>query len=329
MNSVLGLHHVTAIAGSPQDNIDFYSGVLGLRLVKRSVNQDDPATYHLFYADAEGRPGTDLTFFPWGQLPPKRAGTGLSMEVSLAVPPGSLPYWSDRLPRYGIGLGSSELRFGERTLPFTDPHGLEVALVESDNALRRPFTPWAEGPVPAEHQVRGLHGARIWERDAAATGRFLTDVLGLHFQGQEDAWMRFSVRDGRSGSHIDVRGFPDLARGTWGVGGIHHLAWRVADDDHQREMREQVRASGIEPTPVIDRFWFKSVYFNEPGGVIFELATDGPGFTVDEPSDQLGELLVLPPWLEPHRAHIEAALPPLRPPDPSRLRRKARVRVGA
>jgi glyoxalase family protein len=311
MRSVSGLHHVTAISGPAQENLDFYTGLLGLRLVKRSVNQDDPGTYHLFYADAEGHAGTDLTFFPWAHMAPPRPGHGLSTEVALAVPPGSLEFWGERLQRYGTRLGEIEARFGERALPVVDPHGLGVALVESAEAPGRAFTPWDESPVPVARQIRGLHGARLVERDLEPTGAFLRDVLGFTYAGQEGSWHRYTVAGGGSGRFVDVKVLADARRGAWGVGSVHHLAWRVDDEGHQAEVRAQVDGAGRRPTPVIDRFWFKSVYFLEPGGVLFELATDGPGFGVDEDMAHLGESLVLPPWLEHERAAIEAALPTL------------------
>jgi glyoxalase family protein len=318
MQTVTGLHHVTAIAGPAQENLDFYAGLLGMRLVKRSVNQDDPGTYHLFYADAAGHPGTDLTFFPWSHMAPSRIGHGLSVEVALAVPPGSLEYWFERLTRYGASPGVVEARFGARTLPLVDPHGLKVALVESADTHGRSFEPWEHSPVPVERQIRGLHGARLFERDLELTATFLTDVLGFAPAGSEHGWTRFMLDGGGSGRVLDVRATPELQRGAWGVGSIHHLAWRVNDDAHELAVRERVEAAGRRPTPVIDRFWFKSVYFKEPGGVLFELATDGPGFAVDEDAAHLGESLVLPPWLEPHRRQIEAALPPLQPAEAAR-----------
>ena len=311
MRTVTGLHHVTAIAGPAQENLDFYAGVLGMRLVKKSVNQDDPGTYHLFYADAEGHPGTDLTFFPWDHLAPARRGHGLSVEVQLAVPPGSLGFWGERLERYGARFGRVESRFGEPALPLVDTHGQEVALVETEAAPERGFTPWEQSPVPVERQVRGLHGARLLERDLVPTASFLTGVLGFEHLGTENGWHRYRVAGGGSGRVVDVRESPAEGRGAWGVGSIHHLAWRVDDDEHQLEVRARVAAAGRQPTPVIDRFWFHSVYFREPGGVLFELATDGPGFAVDEDPAHLGESLVLPPWLEPERTAIEAVLPPL------------------
>ena len=311
MQPLRGLHHVTCISGPAQENLDFYAGVLGMRLVKRSVNQDDPGTYHLFYADAEGHPGSDLTFFPWAQMAPSRDGFGLSTEVSLAVPAGSLSFWSGRMERYGVPIGAPEIRFGEHVLPVRDPHGLQIALVESTSAIARAFTPWEESPVAVQHQIRGLETARMSEANASVTTSFLETALGFRHIGTENGWSRYAVGRGASGEYVDVRELPNARRGAWGTGSIHHIAWRVDDETHQLAVRESVQQASAHPTPVIDRFWFKSVYFKEPGGVLFELATDGPGFAVDEDAAHLGETLVLPPWLEADRAAIEATVPPL------------------
>src|SRR6476659_4950467 len=216
MDRVNGLHHITAISGPAQENLDFYAGVLGMRLVKRSVNQDDPGTYHLFYADAEGHPGSDLTFFPWAELAPPRAGHGMAREVGLEVPRDSLTYWASRLERYGTRVGPVETRFGRKVLAFDDPHGLHVALVEA--ADRRAFTPWDGGPVPGERQIRGLFGAQLWERDAAATGTFLTSVLGFQHLGQENGWTRYGFPD--AAGVVDVRDAPEARRGLWGIGAV-------------------------------------------------------------------------------------------------------------
>ena len=312
MSEIRGLHHVTCIAGDAQENVDFYAGVLGMRLVKKSVNQDSPGTYHLFYADGDGHPGTDITFFPWPGMPPAKAGSGLAMEVSLAVPLGSLDYWSGRLVEHGVPVGEVEMRRQTAALPFSDPHGLPVTLHET--ADERVFTPWPGSPVPVERQIRGLHSVRLWERDLAATSAFLTGVLGFVDLGQEKEWTAFGIDGGGSGCYLEIQEIPDADRGRWGTGGVHHVAWRVADVDTELQVRDRIERARRRPTEVIDRFWFKSVYFLEPGGVLFELATDGPGFTVDEDPASLGEHLVLPPWLEPHRKEIESQLPPLHPP---------------
>ena len=318
MTGITGLHHVTCIAGDAQENVDFYSGVLGMRLVKKSVNQDSPGTYHLFYADGEGHPGTDLTFFPWPEMPAAKSGIGLSMEVALAVPVGSIDYWVDRLREHQVATGERESRRGNAAVTLTDPHGLPLTLHET--ADDRDFTAWREGPVPAEKQIRGLHSVRLWERDLALTATFLTGVLGFVDIGTEGDWAGFALGTGGSGRYVEVREIPDAERGRWGTGGVHHVAWRVPDDNTELEVRERISRARRRPTEVIDRFWFKSVYFLEPGGVLFEIATDGPGFAIDEDPATLGEQLVLPPWLEARRGEIEATLPPIKPPAESGAR---------
>jgi len=306
MATLSGLHHVTCIAGDPQENLTFYTGALGMRLVKKSVNQDAPDTYHLFFADADGHPGTDLTFFPWPNMPAAQPGTGLANEVALAVPPGSLPYWRDRLAAHGVAVVDDIVRRDEHGLAFRDPHGLPLVLVET--AAPRLFTPWRKSPVPAERQVRGLHAVRLWERRLDSTARFLVDVLGFRELGERDGWHAYGLGSGRSGEYLEVQEVEGGRVGRWGTGGIHHVAWRVDDTTAARAVRARVAEAGLRPTDLIDRFWFTSVYFREPGGTLFELATDGPGFTADEPHDSLGETLVLPPWLEPYRERIEAEL---------------------
>jgi len=318
MTAITGLHHITCISGDAQENVDFYSGVLGMRMVKRSVNQDSPGTYHLFYADGDGHPGTDITFFPWPEMAPAKAGVGLAMEVSLAVPLGSIDYWVDRLADHRVQISDVEIRRGTSALPFADPHGLPLVLHETGDD--REFTAWRESPVPVEKQVRGLHSVRLWQRDLAPTASFLTGVLGFVDIGAEGDWSGFEIGGGGSGRYLEIREIPDEDRGRWGTGGVHHVAWRVADDKTELEVREKIEHARRRPTEVIDRFWFKSVYFLEPGGVLFEIATDGPGFAVDEDPATLGEHLVLPPWLEPHRGEIEAALPPIKPPAESGAR---------
>jgi glyoxalase family protein len=311
MTSVTGLHHVTAIAGDPRENLEFYTGLLGLRLVKRSVNQDAPDTYHLFYADGEGRPGTDLTFFPWPGLDPARPGAGLAMEVSFSVAPGSLGWWAERLVAAGVVTGDRERRFGDAALLFHDPHGLRLALVETESPLDT--APWTHGTVPERHRLRGFHAVRLWERDLEDTSRFLQRGLGFDARGEEGGWHRFEAGPGGAGRRVEVRATPTERRGAWGTGAVHHVAYRVPDEDAQAEIRRRVLAAAGHPTEVIDRFWFRSIYFREPGGVLFEVATDGPGFTVDEDAENLGEALILPPWLEARRAEIEAGLPSLGP----------------
>lgn len=310
--SVHGIHHVTCIAGDAQENLDFYVKVLGMRLVKRSVNQDDPGTYHLFYADRVGTPGTDFTFFPWPNMESGRLGVGLTTEVSFAVPTGSLAYWQKRLKQYDVEQGTPESRFGENTLPFNDPHGLQLALVETSDD--RPFVPWENSPVSSKHQLRGMHAIRLWERQLSPTDTVLTELMGFTLFGMEDGWHRYGVEGGSSGKLIEIKELPEERRGQWGTGTVHHVAWRVRDSEEQMALREMILNAGLRPTPQIDRFWFRSVYYKEPGGVLFELATDGPGFDRDEDMEHLGEQLILPPWLETERKEIETALPSLEMP---------------
>jgi glyoxalase family protein len=222
----------------------------------------------------------------------------------------------DRLERYGVAIDLIETRFGDRVLPLVDPHGLRVALVERADAAGRQFTPWDGSPIPPARQIRGLECARLRERELSATTGFLVDVLGFSQLADENGWHRYGVAGGGSGAYVDVQEDAGARRGAWGVGSIHHLAWRVDDEGHQLSVRDRIETAGRRPTPVIDRFWFKSVYFLEPGGVLFELATEGPGFSVDEDPRRLGESLVLPPWLERQRGAIASMLPSLRyPPD--------------
>jgi len=310
MAHVHGLHHITCISGDPQENLEFYTELLGLRLVKRSINQDAPDTYHLFYADAEGHPGTDLTFFPWPNMPGGHRGAGLAVEVGFAVPPGALAWWADRLSSAQVPREAPEDRFGEKVLRFEDPHGLALSLTENEDA--KDFTPWDRSPVMEARQIRGFHTVRLWERDLAETGRFVEEALGLEPAGEAAGWHRYGAAGGGSGRWLEIREMPDERLGSWGVGSVHHVAFRVRDEEEQQTVRTQAVIGGALPTQVIDRFWFKSVYFREPGGVLFELATEEPGFTADEELEHLGERLVLPPWFESKRTEIEATLPPLR-----------------
>lgn len=315
MAHVHGLHHITCISGDPQENLDFYTELLGLRLVKRSINQDAPDTYHFFYADADGNPGTDLTFFPWPNMPPGRPGAGLAVEVGFAVPAGSLGWWAERLEAAEIEIEAPAARFGEKVLRFRDPHGLELSLTENDDD--KDFTPWPRSPVAESRQIRGFHTVRLWERDLATTAHFVEEALGLEAAGEDGGWHRYGAAGGGSGRWLEIRELPAQRLGAWGVGAVHHVAFRVRDEEEQQTVRMQAVVGGALPTQVIDRFWFKSVYFREPGGVLFELATEGPGFAADEDPEHLGESLVLPPWFEAQRAEIEAALPPVRVPTPA------------
>ena len=280
-----------------------------MRLVKKSVNQDDPGTYHLFYADGAGTPGSDLTFFPWLHIAPGRPGVGETARVSLAVPEGSLGDWQARLAQAGVLVRPLAPRFGDAGLELEDPDGLRLALVESGDDGE--FQPWADGPVPPEQQVRRIHAVSIDVRDPEPSALVLTDLLDLDAVGEENGCTRYGQRGAASGTLIDVCAAPDARPARLGRGSVHHVAWRVPDDEAQLRVRQRLLDAGLHPTPVIDRFWFRSVYFHEPGGVLYELATDGPGFSVDEEPERLGQTLILPPWLEPRRGEIQRILPDL------------------
>lgn len=308
--AVLGIHHVTAICGDPQRNIDFYVGLLGLRFVKRTVNYDDPGTYHFYYGDGIGTPGSILTFFPWPGLPRGRQGTGQAAVVSFAIAPRSLGFWVEHLVRHGIAYDGPTRRGEEQVIALRDPDGLMLELVTDARAEERAV--WEGSAIPREHAIHGFHSVTLWEDGYDDTAALLTEQLGFRLVRQEgEEHFTFAAGDGGPGTRVVLRLAPGFWRGAMGVGTIHHVAWRAADDAAQLALRAAIHARGCNPTPVIDRTYFHSVYFHEPGGVLFEIATDSPGFTVDEPERALGERLVLPPHLERHRAQIERRLPPV------------------
>jgi catechol 2,3-dioxygenase-like lactoylglutathione lyase family enzyme len=303
---ILGLHHVTAIAGDPQKNIDFYVGVLGLRLVKLTVNFDDPGTYHLYYGDEIGHPGTILTFFPWPGGEKGRQGTGQLTVIYFSVPDGSLDYWVQRLKKHGVRLDLSQARFGEKFVSFRDPDDLKLELVENATDKRKP---WMNGPISPEMAIRGFYGVTVTEEEYERTAALLNDTLGFNPTKKEDNRFRYPTAQGGPGNTADVLCSPELPAGYVSVGTVHDVAWRTPDDEQQREWREEMVKLCLNVTPVIDRKYFHSIYFREPGGVLLEIATDPPGFTVDEPVAELGSKLVLPSWLEPQRKQIEEVLP--------------------
>jgi glyoxalase family protein len=310
--STRGIHHVTAIAGDAQRNLDFYVGVLGLRMVKRTVNFDDPGTYHLYYGDEEGRPGTIMTFFPWKGAPRGSLGAGQTSATSFSVPEGSLGYWRERLTSAGLPVESPRRRFDEETLVFADPDGLRLELVAHAGAAE--LSPWSDGPVPEERAIRAFHGVTLLERSLDATAAVLTGSFGYVEGAVEGARHRFVAPAGGAGSVVDVVVKPDAGFGRVAVGSVHHVAFRVADDEAQGFWRERALLDGLGVTDVRDRSYFRSVYFREPGGVLFEVATDTPGFAVDESVAELGSSLRLPPWLEARRGRLEEVLPPLTTP---------------
>jgi catechol 2,3-dioxygenase-like lactoylglutathione lyase family enzyme len=316
-----GIHHITAIAGDPQKNLDFYAGLLGLRLVKTTVNFDDPTTYHLYYGDGAGHPGTILTFFPWPGAERGRPGTGQAFAVAFAIRAASLGYWIERLVRHGVNYTGPTRRFGEQVLSFQDPDGLQVELIAHGPAAA--WAPQPAGMVPNEHEVRGFHSVTLWEEGYEQTAQVLAGELGFRAAGAEGNVFRYlspagdglgraaDPASGSPGTIVDVRCAPGFWRGMVGVGSIHHVAFRARDDGTELLLRERLIARGLNVTPVIDRQYFHSIYFREPGGVLLEIATDLPGFTLDEPLDTLGTHLKLPPWLEGTRSEIERGLPRL------------------
>ncbi len=303
---IAGLHHITAIAGDPQRNLDFYVGVLGQRLIKQTVNFDDPGTYHFYFADFSGTPGTVLTFFPWKGARKGTRGSGEATAVAYAVPADALPAWQARLGAAGFATTTSE-RFGERLLSLEDPDGMQIELVAS--ASPASVAQWENGPVPADLQLRGFHSTTLQVRNADASAELLRDLFGWIEVAREGKRSRFSVDGGVAGRVVDLVETPDLPRGQQGAGSIHHVAFRLPDDAAQAAWRSKLITAGFGVTPVRDRQYFHSLYFQEPNGVLFELATENPGFLWDEPVDALGSALRLPPWLEAHRERIAAALP--------------------
>ncbi len=307
MERIKGIHHITAIADSAQRNLDFYTKVLGLRLVKRTVNFDDPGTYHFYFGDELGTPGTILTFFPWEGIRRGRLGTGMATEFTYAVPAGSLGWWEERLKQHGAAILKKGGRFDEEFLSFEDPDGLHVSLLVPTRKDER--KPWIANNVEESFATRGFHSITLRLNDTQPTGRVLIDILGYQFIRQEGNVLRFATDANPTASIVDLVQDPGGARGTNAGGTIHHVAFRVNDERTLMEYREKVLNFGLNITPKIDRNYFFSLYFREPGGVLFEIATDNPGFAVDEPVGELGASLKLPPQYESSRKQIEQLLP--------------------
>ena len=305
-----GIHHVTAIAGSPGRNLDFYTRTLGLRLVKKTVNFDDPSTYHFYYGDDLGQPGTILTFFPWEHVARGRLGVGETQETLFSVPEGSIGYWAHRFVEKGVAHRAIEKRFGETVLAFEDPDGMRLALVAVPLVQSEPASTSSE--VSAEHAIRGFHSVNLLLREVAPTGAILTDVFGFSETGREGSTVRFKADGTKFGSILDIRVAGDFLPGRQGGGSVHHIAFRAPDDETEFAMKRQLAENhDIRTTDQKDRNYFRSLYFREPGGVLFEIATDIPGFAVDEPVTSLGQSLKLPPQYEARRKEIEAGLPAL------------------
>lgn len=303
---IVGLHHVTAIASDPQRNLDFYTDVLGLRFVKRTVNFDDPGTYHFYFGDDTGNPGTILTFFPWPGATPGRRGSGETIATAFSIPVGSLQYWRERLAAKEVHA-TEEFHFGNVHLAFHDPDGMAIELVEQTitQAVQAP----RYSDVPAPNAIQGFYGVTLLERSIQRT-QALLEIMGFHKTAEEGNRLRFAPAGDARGRFVDILIDEDASPGHMGAGTVHHIAFRAADDTAQLEWREELgRHVGV--TPVQDRTYFHSIYFHEPGGALFEIATDNPGFLIDEPIETLGEALEIPDWFEVHRTQIEARVSPI------------------
>ena len=314
MDPIKGLHHVTAVTRDAQTNVDFYRNVLGQRLVKRTVNFDSPDSYHFYFADEIGTPGSVLTFFAWPGMKRGVRGNGETAAVAYNIPSGSIGFWQDHLEGKRITVQPVEQRFGMDVLPFDDPDGMRIELVESgvSAAVRH----WDMGPILQVHALNGFHSVTLWLEEIEPTAQLLTDQMGYTFAGREDNRHRFTGGPGSLANTLDIlhrpaapEDLPDEA--VFGAGSIHHIAFRVPTDEAQLEYQSALRGAGYGVTPVRDRSYFHSIYYREPGGVLFEIATEGPGFAIDEPVNSLGESLKLPEWFEATRAAIEQDLPPI------------------
>ncbi len=307
-NNTHGIHHVTAIAGPARRNLDFYTRTLGLRLVKKTVNFDDPGTYHFYFGDETGSPGTILTFFPWEHVAPGRLGVGETQETVFRVPEGAIGYWTHRFIEKGVAHDAPARRFGETIVSFRDPDGMRLALIGVPGIESEPA--WTDGDVPAEVAVRGFHSVNLLLKEAAPTGAILTDVLSFSEVGREDRIVRYKAGDTAIGGIVDIHEAGSFLPCRMGGGSVHHIAFRAADDTEELAMKKKLAENhGIDTTEQRDRNYFRSVYFREPGHVLFEIATDVPGFAIDEPVASLGRSLKLPPVYESRRREIEQVLP--------------------
>ena len=306
--SIPGIHHVTCITGDVQKCVDFYVSVLGLRFVKKSINQDLPDTYHIYFGDYLGSPGTAMTFFGWPTWPKQRAGSGQVTTVSFQVPRGSLDFWSARLEKLGVAHSRTS-RFDTDFVVLRDADGIEIELAADAKDDR--WVPWKESPVDPERQIRGFHSVSLTIAEATATVELLTKTMGFRQAGADGRRTRFETGDGGPHAIVEVVESPDAPAGEESIGTVHHVAWRTPDAKTQIEWREKLLEAGRNVTTVIDRWYFKSIYYREPGGVLYEIATDSPGFTVDETPEKLGTSLSLPPWFQVRHERLDETLPPI------------------
>ena len=312
-DKIAGLHHVTAIASDPQRNLDFYVGLLGLRFVKRTVNFDDPGSYHFYFGDQRGTPGTILTFFPWPGARRGIRGTGQVEATAFAISPESVGYWLERFEQHHVTAEKTSSRFGEEVIRLIDPDGLLIELIAS--SLHGQVEPWVDSSVPAEHAAHGFHSVSAALEGYERTARLLTDSFGYRLVEESGNRFRFASPDDTApGRIIDLLCLPDTGMGRVAAGSVHHIAFRAKDKHEQLKWREHLVDLGYNVTPVIDRTYFHSIYFREPGGVLFEIATEPPGFTLDEKLEELGTHLRVPPWMESARSRIEKILPPIQVP---------------
>ena len=311
MATIQGLHHVTAIASDAQANYDFYSGLLGLRIVKKTVNFDDPGSYHLYFGDEQGSPGTIMTFFVWPGSKRGRSGTGQASFTSFSIPKDSIEFWKDRLEAKGLIIEAENIRFGEPVLAFSDPDGLKLELIGSEIDDRKG---WGGSDVPNEHSIKGFHSVTLCLSEFEDTGFALVDSMGFAKTHESVDRVRYESGATGSGGIVDLTlGAESFSvRGGMGAGAVHHVAFRTPDDVQQIDIRESLIAKGFQVSPIMDRTYFHSIYFREPGGVLFEIATDPPGFVLDESLSELGRGLKLPTWLEARRVEIESIVPRLR-----------------
>ncbi len=307
MALVTGIHHVTALAGNPQKNIDFYAGVLGLRLVKKTVNFDAPEIYHFYYGDETGKPGSIFTFFPYGDIMKGRHGKGMLNTTSFSVPLSSIEYWKQRLKKFNINHKQPQERFEEVFIYFEDEDGLGLELVFNDKDERKGFF---NGNIPVENSIKGFYNVEIWEEGYERTAAVLTQQLDHTLIAEKGNRFRFAAND-LPGNYVDILCAPDSLKGLSGSGSVHHIAFATANKETQEEVRIKVAQRMLNPTPILDRQYFTSIYFREPGGVLFEVATAEPGFLIDEDKAHLGESLKLPSWYEKNRSAIEAAITPV------------------
>lgn len=312
-NKIRGLHHVTAIATDPQRNLDFYVGLLGLRLVKRTVNFDDPGTYHFYFGDRRGTPGTILTFFPWPGARRGIRGTGQIESTAFAISENSIGFWLERFKQEHVTAEKTTRRFGEEVIRLTDPDGLLLELVASKSLAA--VDPWPDSSIPPEYAIQGFHSVSAALEGYERTARLIADSFGYRLIDESGNRFRFASPDEAApGRIIDLLCLPDTGIGQVAAGSVHHIAFRARDDVEQLKWREHLVDLGYNVTPVIDRTYFHSIYFREPGGVLFEIATEPPGFMLDEKLDELGMHLHIPPWMESARSEIERVLPSIQLP---------------